>query len=79
MLPDQDSKGNSYFARCDTNRQADQLQAIENLEKEHAGEEEEEDNKAAQRLFVLNFEYQSEYDMFCEEFMHKSYKVDGSF
>ncbi|XP_056283715.1 uncharacterized protein LOC130202303 isoform X1 [Pseudoliparis swirei] len=44
--------------------------------KAHAGEEEDD---GAERLFDFNFEYQSDYNRFSEEFMDKGYKVDGSF
>jgi len=47
--------GNSSFARCDANGQSRPANGQRRpWEKKHAGEEEE-DNKAEQRVFVFNF------------------------
>lgn len=51
----------------------EQRRAMEDLKND------EENVSSTHQLFIFNFEYQSDFEMFCGEFVDKGYRVDASF
>ncbi|XP_049457198.1 uncharacterized protein LOC125903992 [Epinephelus fuscoguttatus] len=53
----------------------EQRRAVEELKKDSGDE----NLSSARELFLFTFQYHSDFDMFCEEFVDKGYKVDACF
>ncbi|KAL7397924.1 hypothetical protein ABVT39_001735, partial [Epinephelus coioides] len=53
----------------------EQHKAVEELKKDSGDE----NLSSARELFLFTFQYHSDFDMFCEEFVNKGYKVDACF
>ena len=51
----------------------EQCRAVEDLKKD------EENVSSTHQLFLFNIKYQTDFDMFCKEFVDRGYKVDASF